>query len=230
VGAIYLIRHGQASFGKADYDELSPLGLEQAGILGTALRARLPRIDAVYSGSMRRHRQTADACLAGMQRAAPRHEDTGFNEYDHEEMLQRLRPDLADPAQMNAHLAQEKDPRRAFQAIFAAAMERWMSGGHDGDYRESWPAFRARCVGALERVRSECGAAGTVLVFTSGGPITAICQHLLDVPSAHVARINWTMANCGVSKLICSERSIYLSTLNEHAHFEGERSRYISYR
>ena len=31
---IYLVRHGQASFGEKDYDNLSKLGLEQSYLLG----------------------------------------------------------------------------------------------------------------------------------------------------------------------------------------------------
>jgi broad specificity phosphatase PhoE len=34
VGTLYLIRHGQASYGEADYDRLSPRGIEQAQAVG----------------------------------------------------------------------------------------------------------------------------------------------------------------------------------------------------
>ena len=34
MGTIYLVRHGQASFGSDDYDQLSPLGEEQSWHLG----------------------------------------------------------------------------------------------------------------------------------------------------------------------------------------------------
>ena len=34
---ILLVRHGQASFGAADYDNLSPTGHEQSRVLGAAL-------------------------------------------------------------------------------------------------------------------------------------------------------------------------------------------------
>ncbi|HCT4576619.1 TPA: histidine phosphatase family protein, partial [Pseudomonas aeruginosa] len=37
MGSIYLIRHGQASFGADDYDVLSPTGIRQAEILGDHL-------------------------------------------------------------------------------------------------------------------------------------------------------------------------------------------------
>ena len=60
MGAVYLVRHGQASFGKADYDALSETGFEQARVLGESLRARLPRPDALFTGSLRRHRETAE--------------------------------------------------------------------------------------------------------------------------------------------------------------------------
>ncbi len=73
MGAIYLIRHGQASFGHDDYDRLSPLGRAQSARLGEALRAIGLVPDAIVRGSMRRHAETAGACLPAMGvEAAPR--------------------------------------------------------------------------------------------------------------------------------------------------------------
>ena len=40
MSSILLVRHGQASFGAADYDVLSPTGHEQSRVLGSALAAR----------------------------------------------------------------------------------------------------------------------------------------------------------------------------------------------
>ncbi|EXF47276.1 phosphoglycerate mutase family protein [Pseudomonas sp. BAY1663] len=37
MGSIYLIRHGQASFGAENYDVLSPLGYRQSEALGDYL-------------------------------------------------------------------------------------------------------------------------------------------------------------------------------------------------
>ena len=36
---IYLVRHGQASFGAADYDQLSELGLRQSALLGPLVQS-----------------------------------------------------------------------------------------------------------------------------------------------------------------------------------------------
>jgi len=231
VGAIYLVRHGQASFGASDYDALSPLGVEQAGILGAALKQRGLRVDRIVSGPMRRHRQTAEACLAGMGLDAHWNEHPGWKEYDHDEMIARFDMRLADPTQRAAHFADAADPRRAFQAMFEQATERWISGEQDAEYSESWPAFNARVTGALRDLHKTMGASQAALVFTSGGVIASITADLMRVPLRDAARLNRIIANASVTKLIYSDRGLYLSSFNEHAHFEGERSRQlITYR
>ena len=65
VGVLLLVRHGQASFGTADYDVLSETGWEQGRLLGDWLRARGVTPTAVVRGGMRRHRETAEAAGVG---------------------------------------------------------------------------------------------------------------------------------------------------------------------
>lgn len=238
MGAIYLIRHGQASFGKADYDKLSELGVEQSQVLGRSLRARLPAVDAVYSGAMRRHRQTAEHCLAGLGLTLSEQPGTpnelriraGFNEFDHQQMLECHKPMYSNRLLMMADLAITLNPKRAFQEVFEAAAARWVSGQYDSEYVESWPVFRGRCVQALQDVAFESGKSKTSLVFTSGGPITAICQHLLQIPDAHVFALNRTLANAAITKIVYGEQGLNLSTINEHAHFEGAHRELLTYR
>ena len=56
MGVVLLVRHGQASFGAADYDNLSPTGHEQSRVLGAALAARGISADVVVAGEMKRYR------------------------------------------------------------------------------------------------------------------------------------------------------------------------------
>ena len=65
MGTLYLVRHGQASFGAADYDQLSPLGRQQSERLGAWFRERGLRFDAVLTGTLRRHAQTLAGIEAG---------------------------------------------------------------------------------------------------------------------------------------------------------------------
>jgi broad specificity phosphatase PhoE len=230
MGAIYLVRHGQASFGKLDYDRLSETGYEQARVLGTALRQRIPQIDAVATGAMVRHRQTADACLQAMQRTIVCQEIPGFNEFDHDQIIQRYEPRYTNRLALTFDMAKSLKPRRAFQEMFEKAVARWISGQYDSDYTESWSSFRARCVHALDTLIESLGPSKTAIVFTSGGPITAICQRHLHIPDEHAFKLNWTLTNCAVTKFIYGSRGLYMSTVNDHAHFEGARSNLITYR
>lgn len=235
MGNIYLVRHGQASFGTEDYDRLSELGLEQSRLLGAWLARRGWRIDQVVSGNLKRQRQTAEACLAAVPPALhPRSAwriDAGFDEYDADAVMVRSRPEFADPARLRDELAQSTHPRRAFQTLFAAAMARWMSGAHDAEYGESWSDFRARCVASVRQLAVEAGAAKNVLVFTSGGPIAAICQHLLDLPHQRAFDVNAALVNGAVTGLLYQPERIGLSFLNNFAHLEHSgRADVVTYR
>ncbi|RZA20967.1 MAG: histidine phosphatase family protein [Lysobacteraceae bacterium] len=230
MSAIYLVRHGQASFGAADYDLLSERGERQASVLGNALADAQPRIGLVVSGDMQRHRQTAQACLRAMGREPQWRSDPGWNEFDHVRLIAALRPDCTDPEQLRAELIAQPDPRRAFQALFEQAVARWAGGTHDGDYAETWHAFRTRCRAALQALLDALPKGSDALVFTSGGPIAALAQELLHVPDSDGFRLNWGLVNCGVTKLVRGREGVRLSTLNGHAHFEGEYAGLITYR
>src|SRR5438105_4480601 len=152
MGQVYLVRHGQASAGADNYDELSPTGVAQSKLLGDWLGRCGHKFTRVATGSLKRHLQTAQACVASLPETSRPpgewHTDPGFNEYDHDELMVRYRPDLADPKIARETFLNRDHGRRQFQEIFSAAMARWMSGRHDGEYRESWMAFRGRVVDA----------------------------------------------------------------------------------
>lgn len=226
---VYLVRHAQASFGAEDYDALSDVGHEQARALGRALRERLARVDRVVVGRMRRHRETADACLAAMGLKLPLVEDAGWDEYDHEAVLRAHDPRYAERAAIAEDILREDDPPRAFQRIFSQAVGRWAGGEHDEDYREPWGAFCARVEDGLRRLHAE--PAHTTLVFTSGGPILAACRHVLNVPSEEAIRMGWALANASVTQLTMSESGFRLATFNEHAHvFAGGNAPLLTFR
>lgn len=230
MGAIYLIRHGQASFGTGNYDQLSETGHQQARVLGDSLRIRVPEHALALCGGMQRHRQTAQNCLTAMHKAATWEDDAGWAEYDHEAVINALRPAWADKQVMRDELARTPNPRRAFQEVFEQAMQRWGSGNHDTEYPETWTGFRSRVELSLTQLRQRLGKSQTALVFTSGGPITAVVQHLLQLSDERAFRLNWTLANCGITKLIYSDRGLYLGSVNEHACFEGPNAHLITYR
>ncbi len=82
MGTLYLVRHGQASFGAADYDQLSPLGRLQSQRLGAWLRVQGLRFDAVLTGTLRRHAQTWAGIEEGLQARQAALSLPGLDEYD----------------------------------------------------------------------------------------------------------------------------------------------------
>ena len=228
MAVIYLIRHGQASFGEADYDSLSDVGVRQSQILGRTLARVLTRPATVTCGDMLRHRQTARACMQAVDLTTEWRTDARWNEIDHQRIISAHRPDYKSHDDMHREMKKAADPHQAFQSMFEAAVARWVSGEHDGDYVETWPAFRTRCREALEQLVARLPVGTDALVFTSGGPISAIVMDLLGMPDG--GRLSFAIVNCSVTKLLVSKSSVNLSTFNNYAHFDSEHTSLVTYR
>ena len=157
--------------------------------------------------------------------------DAGFNEYDHQEVLQRHRPDFVDPIAVKQFFLETDDAREVYQRLFEESMSRWMDGAHDHEYTEPWPVFRERCLAALQRVLEGAGQSQRIVVFTSGGTIATLCQHLLGLTDERMAKLNWTLVNAAVTRLLYRPGHVTLSTMNSYAHLEllGEKKS-ITYR
>lgn len=231
---IYLVRHGQASFGSQNYDQLSELGYQQARHLGSCWAARELQVSRVVTGKMQRHLQTAHACIAKLQGVAVDElhtghwqSDVGFNEYNHHEVLARHVPTFDDPQEVKRFLIETPNGKQAFQEIFSQAMARWMSGTFDMEYTETWPAFRQRCVDALQRQICQPEPVKNILIFTSGGTISALCQYVLGFPDARLAELNWSLVNSAVTRFhlqdsVSSDQpaKLALAYLNNFSHLE----------
>ncbi len=219
MGLLLLVRHGQASFGAADYDVLSEDGWEQSRVLGRWLREHGVSPDAVVSGGMRRHRETVAGLLSGLGRpsAGDATVDEGWDEFDHLAVVAAY-PDLP---------AGELD-RRGFQRVFEGATARWTSGAHDEEYAESWGGFVGRVDASLVAAAAAAGSGATVVVVSSGGPIAAACSGLVD-PAAGAggrarlwAPFNTTYVNTGVTRVVVGRTGPRLLTFNEHSHLSGD--------
>ncbi|MGI2176744.1 histidine phosphatase family protein [Shewanella frigidimarina] len=227
---IYLIRHGQASFGANNYDNLSSLGHSQARHLGEYFNLRLIQPSHVICGNMTRHQQTRDACLStlsppllheSLQISPP------WNEFDHENVIAVYRPDLATPAAMKYYLQQQASPTRAFIELFSQAIQQWQqqsnSANDNSNYNESWQHFTQRVNQGLQQLIEQTNDNDTVFVFTSGGVISAAMMQILTVPEGQFFNINKQLVNCGVTQLQLKRQRLSLITLNEHSFFDGSQ-------
>lgn len=219
---ILLVRHGQASFGAEDYDQLSALGERQSAVLGAALAARDIAPDLLVSGGMRRHDQTARAAATAAGWARSVEVDTAWAEFDHEAVLAAYAR-VPGVEELHARVADEADPRRAFQQIFDAATTQWTRGelSGTGPGFESFADFTARVTAGLDRLVARLGRGETAVVFTSGGPVAWAATTLLGGDPQLWARLNLVTVNTGVTKIITGSRGATVVTINEHTHVDG---------
>lgn len=226
--SIYLVRHGQASFGAENYDNLSELGHEQAKVLGTNLLKREIEIGKTLSGEMLRHKQTAEGCASGLNTSFDLTIDAGFNEFDHEQVIAIIEPDFKNKTKMAERLSKSgSSPRSVFEDIFQRAMTRWLSGEHDSDYTESWIEFQNRVVNSFKNAIDQHKNANNIFVFTSGGPIAVICQHLLNIPNSDVMKLNASIVNASVTKIRFNEDNASLVYFNNFTHFESKATKHL---
>jgi broad specificity phosphatase PhoE len=219
VTAVYLLRHGQASFGGPDYDVLSATGKQQAVVLGEELRRRELAVHAVWSGTLRRQLQTASACLAEAGIELPVREDARWNEYDHLGLVPAGQP-----------VAELEDATREFQRQLDQAIEAWISGGQAAGSTGTWAEFTGGIRDALGEVIADLPRGTAALVFTSAGVISAICATLLSASAAGYLALNRTMANASITKLVRGRSGVSLVSVNEHGHFDGPHRDLLTYR
>jgi broad specificity phosphatase PhoE len=204
MSTITLIRHGQAHAFDRDSDRLTELGFHQARALGAFWEEPF---DIVFRGSLRRHRETAEA--AGYPNAI---EDTGWNEYDARGILQYLAGQEATPTD-----------NRAFQRMFEPLMEAWLAGAVSHPNVEPFAQFEDRVVRAFATAKAS--GAGRIAVFTSGGPIGLCVQQTLAAPSKAFLELNWRIRNTSLTEFTFARSNpgrCSLDVFNTVPHLHGD--------
>lgn len=209
---IYLVRHGQASFGSADYDQLSPLGEQQSEWLGAYFAERGLRFDEVVTGTQRRHQQTAQGIFRGAGTTPPIRQDPGLNEYDFAQIYRALGDDTdavpADPA----------EKRRYFYRRLKQALQRWSQDDLPGPLPETWRDFQARVAAAMQTVQRS--QAKRILVVSSGGTMGIIAQQIMEAPAHTAIELNLQIRNTGLCQLYFNEHTMRMVTFNTIPHLD----------
>lgn len=221
MASIYLIRHGQASFGSANYDQLSTLGQRQADLTGGYFRDTGLRFDAAFAGDLSRQRETGERVLAA-QTAPPALEiDPRFNEINNDEQVSKLLPPLvaenpALKAIVDRGLGSSKDYQKVIDAVFNA----WVTERHPVDGIQPWADYRDGVHAAIADIMHVVGAGTNTAVFTSGGTIATAVGLVLGLSADKFYGFYEPVFNCSVTRFIFSARGISLSNFNDIAHLQ----------
>jgi broad specificity phosphatase PhoE len=211
---VLLVRHGQASFGAADYDELSDAGRTQAEAVGAELARRGLREPVAVHGTLRRQRDTARISLAAAGLVVEPRVDGRWDEYDHLGLLTRF---------MRAELPDGRPPSssREMQRLLDAALLTWVGQGGPPDHSDGWPAFSGGATAALDDLLGGLDKGRDAVVFTSAGVIAAVCAALLGLPAEGFVALNRVAVNGAVTKLVAGSGGTSLLTFNEHGHLDA---------
>ncbi|WP_137926339.1 histidine phosphatase family protein [Cupriavidus sp. 2SB] len=218
MATLFLVRHGQASFGAANYDCLSDVGRQQARWLGEYFKDRGVQFRRVVAGTLVRQQDTAYEILSGMGvegLAVESH--AGLNEYDGESLYRSF----TDGADHRAHQNSDyQDYWRTFRAAFAA----WTQGELNG-MPETWIDFGARMQTALSNAVEGAAREDSLLVVSSGGAIGRAVADLLGAPTQTAIELNLQFRNTGFCELIVGRGTQRLLSFNNVPHLERAERR-----
>lgn len=217
MGSLYLVRHGQASFGAADYDQLSPKGHEQCRHLGAYWRERGQRFDAVFTGTLKRHAQSLAGIVEGYGADLPAVALPGLNEYDSEAVVRAIHP---------GPLGKPTDPEMVKQhfRLLRQGLLAWMAGETAPVGMPSHVDFAAGVADALARALA-VGVGKQVLIVSSGGPIATAVAQVLACPPETFVELNLRIRNSAVTEFAFNPRRHHLVSFNTLPHLDTPDTR-----
>ncbi|MFT4567286.1 MAG: broad specificity phosphatase PhoE [Saprospiraceae bacterium] len=236
------IRHGQASFGKPDYDQLSEKGYQQGRDLGIHFLETDYNMDVIYVGPLKRHWQTYDMVKEAYEKAGRALPEPilfeSLNEHRGPEVLKQNLPNLV---KTDAVIAKWENERRKNKnlwskngmLIFDRAMNLWANGHFDEDHPEEyakWPEFR-EIVGngfdeLMQKHSKERGI--NIALFTSGGTISAILGKVLQMPNhSSVIKLNGIVQNTSMTEILFNDAKATLKSFNLVPHLSNDMITYV---
>jgi broad specificity phosphatase PhoE len=221
MGTLYLVRHGQASFGATDYDNLSDIGVRQSALLGAYFRKKALHFDAVLTGTLKRHAQTWEAVAKGAGLDMQPLQLPGLNEYDSEAVIAAIHP----------HPLARPDTPELYKHHFRLlrdGLTQWMNGVVSPHGMPTYREFVQGVSEALERVRRDY--TGDVLLVSSGGPISTAVGHILGTAPETTIELNMRIRNSAVSTFAFTPKRHMLMTYNTLPHLDdAEYAPWITY-
>ena len=235
MASIILIRHGQASFGAANYDQLSGLGRRQAQLLNDYFSDCGIALDAIYCGTLARQRQTAEIATKNQLAETPFHIDPRFNEIRNDEQFEFLLPELIQRNPSVAKLVEKaKSDSKSYQKVLEQIFQLWVSSKDDDSGIQSWQHYSDQVEEAMKDLIKREGSGKNIGLFTSGGTIATIVSQVLGLDGRFAYRFYEPVINASMTRLLYNQEKVSLSSFNDHSFLEwesGKQGNYmISYR
>ena len=218
---LHLIRHGQASFGADDYDNLSPKGIEQSVALGKALSQKESKFDHVIVGPHRRHIQTFEGIKKGYKFAdlPDPFIDERFAENQLMEIAQHFIPQILNSNKTTNEIFHEipKEERHdKFLKLFHIVAKKWMNEELDLSKHnfEGFSVFRARIANTLKTIQDKMTDKPDIMVVTSGGAISGFYAEATNCSQEEIMKLNFGLKNVSISEFVVTTERFTLKAFN----------------
>ena len=221
MGTLYLVRHGQASFGADDYDVLSELGTRQAVRLGEYFRHKGITFDAALTGTLQRQINTFAGICEGMGMQLQATQWPGLNEYDSTAVIATIHPHkLEKPTSPEMY--------RSHFRLLRDGLKQWMDGVVSPKGMPDYSGFVGGVTSALDHVRKNY--TGNVLLVSSGGPIATAVGHVLGTSPETTIELNLRIRNSSVTEFAFTPKRHMLVTYNTLPHLDSpEHAEWVTY-
>jgi len=206
---LYLVRHGQASFGADNYDQLSDLGQRQSVLLGECFARLGLQFEAAYTGTLERHAQTLAGIVQGLAVTPPVTALPGLNEYESHAVIATVHAEPLPKPRNAEHV------RQHFR-LLRDGLNAWAEGRVAPAGMPTHADFVAGVGEALERISAQ--HRGDVLLVSSGGPIATAVAHVLGAPASTAIELNLRIRNSGVTEFAYTSKGHRLVAFNHLPH------------
>ena len=220
---LYLVRHAQASFGADDYDNLSDLGHQQSRWLGEHFAAVGITFDHFINGSMKRHRQTCEGILEGMDvdpATVTPAIDAGLNEYDFQALMRAYTERFPDDA-LVVQTQQAPEDKKVYYRLLRLVLNQWQNDNLGTDIPESWSQFKGRVEAAVSAIQTTGGSGDRVLVVSSGGAISTAVGLVLGIPDQKIFDLNLQIKNTSIAQFFYNRDKVNFAGFNSTPHLES---------
>ena len=218
---LVLVRHGQASLGAQDYDRLSELGQRQADQTGRRLASVLAAQPVFWTGTHRRHHQTATAL-------APDAVPKGVAALDEFSTFGLVRAAVVEADRLGLQRPDDavlNDPRNHLQPLldwFPEVLGAWQDGRLAAPDIDPWADFQQRVMSPVDGWRKSLCDGRSVVVVSSAGVISTLVAELAGRDLNYQRQLAVTMYNASVSELCLTVDGWRVNTVNCIEHLDAE--------
>lgn len=230
---LYLIRHAQASFLSADYDNLSDHGHRQSTALGEYYAKKGLLFDKVYVGPLKRHHQTYQRVKAAYEAAGLAFptaiEYDELREYEGMDVMGEVRKQLEiHQPQFKAWFDEmDRQPNHTTKMkMVVTYLNLWATNTLGFDLpkgAQTFAGFRATAEKGLAKMMQGNEKGKTIAAFSSGGCIAAMLGKVMDIQNhGKTMGFNLVMRNTAISEVLFSGNRLSLMTFNDLQHLPEE--------